>query len=134
MMSRVVLLVVLRRGTDQVLVTSGREPKLPSRLLTHGRCYDDTVELLARELLLPATIRWGYAVGHLAASLPAEARCRMEARLYFARGSVGGLAQVRWLDRSSLCDVRTRPVIPDLDAVIDGYVEGWIPDGPHTLE
>lgn len=72
-------------------------------------------------------------------------RVRMEERVFLARteaplasnsihrGGRSGLAAT-WVARALLSSLLEEPHLDSTAILIDGYLDGWLPDGPITLD
>jgi hypothetical protein len=47
---------------------------------------------------------------------------------------VAGFGPLRWAGRDQWPMLVSSCDLPDVDLLLTGYLEGWIPDGPITLE
>ena len=90
-----------------------------------------------------AALRPANLVGRVEASLPIPAGRgrRREARIFMAhldreapQFPSGGCGEsILWVAHTEVAQAVASLGIPDLDALIEGYVDGWIPDGWITL-
>jgi hypothetical protein len=113
---------------------------LPSRDVPAGHGYAQTARQLALDVRLSigSVVRWTRVAGSIGTSdatvgtqPPGEARvyvCRAERTCDPLRTGPGRL---RWVDCTHLVGVSG---VPDLDLLVKGYLEGWIPDGLIGLE
>ncbi|WP_405728574.1 hypothetical protein OG607_26815 [Streptomyces sp. NBC_01537] len=94
-----------------------------------------------------AGVRYGAVVGHVWASEPqSPSGIRIERRLLLVipaspldTDAVRNLAEngplpARWWTPVELRESGVRVAPPELPDVVDGYWDGWLPDGPLTLD
>lgn len=93
-----------------------------------------------------SVIRLGPVVGRRWATVPSSSlpRVRMEEHVFLTRaraplastsihgGGRSGLA-VMWAARARLSSLLQEPHLDSTATLIDGYLNGWLPDGPITL-
>ncbi|WP_159047862.1 NUDIX hydrolase [Streptomyces sp. WM6378] len=106
--------------------------------LPTGHCRThETYEQAARRLMASRDLRQGDVVARLEAEPPAGSRGRSEARIFTAHVRRGQAAEAKlgdvWLPWRQALPVLDRLAIPELPEFIEGYVDGWIPDGWITL-
>lgn len=108
---------------------------LPMARLGSRETYTSAAERVLRVHVPLGAVRWGHVVGHVPATAPRPGRRRIEARVLIAHLDGGhsstGLVWMSWPE--ALAAARL-PHVPDLDVFIEGYLQGWIPDGRITLE
>jgi hypothetical protein len=56
--------------------------------------------------------------------------------MFFLRGVPAARLPWRWIGPTEIAQLESEAsiAIPDLAVVVEGYIEGWIPAGPFTLE
>ncbi|MEU3905564.1 hypothetical protein AB0F20_17235 [Streptomyces goshikiensis] len=140
---RIVLLLLLDRSRRSVLLSGGRRLTPPSFTVACGQSYHYAAARAAE-------LRWGLpllqiapVVCHVWATPPGRpGGVRTERRLLMASVRQPDLlrllkkppARTQWrpLDSLRQRDSPTEPV--DLAAIIEGYWDGWLPDGPLTVD
>ncbi|MEV8389784.1 MULTISPECIES: hypothetical protein [unclassified Streptomyces] len=137
---RVALVVLLSRDSRTVLLDrrTGETAWCPLRLdVSETSSYMGTVRRwLRRQSALPE-VRLGYVTGHLAMTEDTAAGtmdkdyCVMILKLAGSADAELLSPSARWWPIEQL----GRAVFPqELGVLIEGYVGGWIPDGPITLD
>ncbi|WP_329176845.1 hypothetical protein [Streptomyces sp. NBC_01477] len=112
-----------------------------------GSSYVDAASAIVRAKLGDVPFRYGAVVGHLSASGPqSESGTRVERRLLLvippeplSSVTVERLADhsplpVRWWTPGQLRKAEVSVFPPELPEVVDGYWDGWLPDGPLSLD
>jgi hypothetical protein len=145
---RVLLMVLLERQRRAMLLVqwTGSWSPLAVRV-TGGSSYVDVASETVRARLGNVSVRYGAVVGHLWASRPQPiSGVCVERRLLLvipseplSSQSVQRLADesplpLRWWTAEQLRSVEADVFPPELPNVVDGYWEGWLPDGPITLD
>lgn len=113
--------------------------------VNNGADYEAAaIRLVGRLFPMVAAVEVAPVVGHLWATPPLPGTgARTEARLFLAitpgmaeRSSASGGEQTRsrWFSHEELTQRQGAMHPPELPSVIDGYWDGWLPDGPLTLE
>lgn len=119
----------------------GRSLALPAIRRRTGEPYRKAAARLARAMAPAGTLRFGKVTGRIPAAAPCgQARRRAERRLFTAHVSSqdalhapwGGTRLV-WFPRGDASAQLAHLTITDLDLFLQGYVQGWIPDGWITL-
>lgn len=119
----------------------GRPPALPAIRHRTGEPYGKAAARLARAMAPAGALRFGKVTGRIpAAERGSAAQQRADRRLFTAHVPAPGDlhppcggAQLVWLPSGEAAAQVTHLAIADLDAFLEGYVEGWIPDGWITL-
>ncbi|MEU5425860.1 hypothetical protein AB0H73_09655 [Streptomyces olivoreticuli] len=139
---RVVLIVLLSdEGHVFLWQPDGGPLWWPIRLeVPASGSYLSVLDRWQREFPLPG-MRRGRVTGRLAvASAVAGEVARVEYRLFIFKvaGPVADIElfcpTVRWWPLEILRDASGALFPRDLGALMEGYAEGWVPDGPITLE
>lgn len=145
---RVVLIVLLDRCRRTALLVkrAGLWSPLTARI-PGGSSYQKSAAQVVQARAGNVTFRYGAVVGHVWASWPEpRSGTRIERRLLLAipadplsadaarRLAVTGPLPARWWTPGELRESGVPVVPPELADVVDGYWEGWLPDGPLTLE
>lgn len=118
-----------------------RPPTLPALRRRTGEPYRTAAARLARAMAPAGTLRFGKVTGRIpAAEHGSTAKQRAEHRLFTAHVPAPGDlhppwdgAQLLWSPYREAAEQVAHLSIADLDAFLQGYVEGWIPDGWITL-
>lgn len=119
-------------------------PHAPVRLV---ESYTEAALRLGTRCFSGSAIRWGPVVGRRWATVPSssEPRVRMEEHVFLTRaraplasnsthgGGRSGPAVV-WAARAMLSSLLQEPHLDSTATLIDGYLDGWLPDGPITLD
>lgn len=105
--------------------------------------YSGAAARLAAGYFEARTVRWGTVVGRRWAPPPKGApRVRVEEHVFLARISTPPAsstvanhtsAAVTWTPRTTLDGVLHEQHTDTTATLVDGYLDGWIPDGPITL-
>ena len=115
---------------------------LPSQRQSGGESCDAAAARLVTTLASPGVLRFGAVTGRAEViSLNGAARPRRpEAHIFTAHvrsasalNSAGGGGALRWIPYGDAARAVHHLGIPDLGNFLDGYVNGWIPDGWITL-
>jgi hypothetical protein len=145
---RVVLVVLLdrRRRTALLVKWAGLWSPLAARV-RGGSSYKEAADEAVRVRAGNVAMGYGAVVGHVWATKPEpRSGARIERRLLLATpvdplsaGAVRRLAAVgplpaRWWTPGELRESGVPVAPPELANVVDGYWDGWLPDGPLTLE
>lgn len=107
--------------------------------------YSQAAVRLAVHCFGDRDMRWGSVVGRRWAPPPAGTfPARVEEHVFIARAGPsppGGPAQAGrpdriavWTPRASLGPILREPHLDTTATLVDGYLDGWLPDGPITLE
>lgn len=139
---RVAALVAIDRGERVALVTSLETSAvasgLPWREVKPGESYVEAVTALGRELLGERGLRLGPVMGRRWAPLPQNNNHRRTEQHYFILRVDGEAAacadHVSWVPRTGLGTCLADRFLDDAVILVDGYLDGWLPDGPVTLE
>ncbi|WP_277037135.1 hypothetical protein [Actinacidiphila oryziradicis] len=144
---RVALVVLLDRCRRTALLVQWAGAWAPlAGGVGFGSSYEVAAAAVARVRTGSAEVRYGAVVGHVWATGPAWSGTRVERRLLLAvpagpldARAVRNLAEAgplpaRWWTAAELREsgVPVRP--PELPEVVDGYLDGRLPDGPLTLD
>lgn len=119
-------------------------PRAPVRLV---ESYAEAALRLGTYCFSGSVIRLGPVVGRRWASVTSSSlpRVRMEEHVFLTRagapltstpihgGGRSGLTVV-WAARAMLSSLLKEPHLDNTATLIDGYLDGWLPDGPITLE
>lgn len=117
---------------------------LPRQTVRLAETYVEAVVQLANRLFRGQQLRWGSVVGRRWAPVPVTPRVRVEEHVFIARagslqtsaGSKSGKPEqaLAWIPRASLEDALREPYGDTTATLVDGYLDGWLPDGPITLD
>lgn len=115
---------------------------LPSIHLHQTESYASAARRLLAKGLPGEFLRWGRVEGRRWAPVPTlrdEVRREAHVLLFRWTGSyevmhAEGLGPLHWAGRALWSGLVDDCGLPDIDLLLIGYVEGWIPDGPITLE
>ncbi|MEU8739314.1 hypothetical protein [Streptomyces halstedii] len=112
---------------------------LPQRCARLDKTYGDAVAQLCRDLLAAYPIRLGSVTGRRWAPPPEGLVPRAEVRFYIVRVDAkpvdnGPGRSTLWAPRAVLGLWLGRPDIETVKVLVDGYLDGWLPDGPITLD
>jgi len=118
-----------------------RPPALPAIRRRTGEPYRQAAGRLARAMALSGRLRFGKVTGRIpAAGRDSAGQQCGERRLFTAHvpepGDLHAPADgthLVWLPYDEAAAQVAHLTITDLDAFLEGYVEGWIPDGWITL-
>ncbi|MFB8176034.1 hypothetical protein ACFC8N_08135 [Streptomyces sp. NPDC055966] len=119
-----------------------RPPELPAIRRRTGEPYRRAALRLARAMAPAGVLRFGKVTGRISAAGGGSAeQQRAQRRLFTAHAPAPvdlhppwDRGQLLWLPYSEVAAQVAGLAIGDLDAFLEGYVEGWIPDGWITLE
>ncbi|WP_433398752.1 hypothetical protein [Streptomyces sp. CA-146814] len=111
---------------------------LPQRCTRPEETYNSAVAHLCQELLAPYPIRLGDVSGRRWAPVPGHLVPRAETRFYIVRVDAepideGPGRSTLWAPRAVLGLWLGLPDIESVSTLVDGYLDGWLPDGPITL-
>ncbi|MFE9831751.1 hypothetical protein ACFYPK_24320 [Streptomyces halstedii] len=112
---------------------------MPQRCARLDKTYGDAVAQLCRDLLAAYPIRLGSVTGRRWAPPPEGLVPRAEVRFYIVRVDAkpvdnGPGRSTLWAPRAVLGLWLGRPDIETVKVLVDGYLDGWLPDGPITLD
>ncbi len=119
----------------------GRPSTLPAIRRRTSEPHRQTAARLARAMAPAGALRFGKVTGRIPAVAPdARRQLRAERRLFTAHVPAPGDlhppwdgVQLVWVPYGEAAAQVAHLAIADLDAFLQGYVEGWIPDGWITL-
>ncbi|NEC86412.1 hypothetical protein [Streptomyces sp. SID12501] len=119
----------------------GQRLSLPATERRTGEPYRRAAVRLARTMTPAGVLRLGRVTGRIpAAAQCAPARRRAERRLFTAHVSSPDVlhapwdgTQLAWLPHGDAAAQLAHLAIADLDLFLQGYLQGWIPDGWITL-
>ncbi|MGW8603189.1 NUDIX domain-containing protein [Streptomyces sp. NPDC055893] len=146
-MRRVVFVALLSSDGRLALVADdlpGAVPRwvLPSGSVRAAESYREAAARILRDVVGAMQVRAGAVEGCRWAQVPvAVGRSRREAHVFIfrlaatgappehlpSRGATRWAGPEQWQELCTLCD------LPDVDVLLTGYLEGWIPDGRITL-
>lgn len=115
---------------------------LPSVRRRERETYAEAARRITVGSLRPTDLRPGELVGRVQPlpPVPAAPAARREARIFFAHLDSEGQDRpgpagsgISWVPHTSVAEAVAAQHIPELGAFIEGYVDGWIPDGWITL-
>ncbi|WP_228182547.1 hypothetical protein [Streptomyces anulatus] len=112
---------------------------LPQRCARLDETYGNAAADLCRDLLDSYPIRLGSVTGRRWAPAPEGLTPRAEARFYIVRVDAvpvdeGPGRSPLWAPRAVLGLWLGRPDVEAVKVLVDGYLDGWLPDGPITLD
>ncbi|MGA5427875.1 hypothetical protein ACPCVL_13890 [Streptomyces koyangensis] len=112
---------------------------LPQRPALLGDNYTDTAYRLCRDLFPVRPMRIGTVTGHRWASAPERATLRREERFHIVRVAAGSADEISgknifWTPRAALDLWLDHSEVETVKVLTDGYLDGWLPDGPITLD
>ncbi|MFB6650924.1 hypothetical protein ACFCWW_03430 [Streptomyces microflavus] len=119
--------------------TGHRTWVLPQRCARLDETYGDAVAELCGNLLASYPIRLGSISGHCWAPAPEGLTPRAETRFYIVRVDAkpvdeGPGRSTLWAPRAVVGLWLGHPDVEAVKILVDGYLDGWLPDGPITLE
>ncbi|MGW4346968.1 NUDIX domain-containing protein [Streptomyces sp. NPDC004690] len=146
-MRRVVFVALLSSDGRLALVADdlpGAVPRwvLPSGSVRAAESYREAAARILRDVVGAMQVRAGAVEGCRWAQVPVPVgRSRREAHVFIFRlaatgappehlpwrGATRWAGPEQWQELCTLCD------LPDVDVLLTGYLEGWIPDGRITL-
>ncbi|MEU9667738.1 NUDIX hydrolase [Streptomyces bobili] len=146
-MRRVVFVALLSRDGRLAVVADdlpGAPPRwvLPSGSVRAAELYSEAAVRILRDAVGAMPVRGGTVEGCRWAQLPVPVgRSRREAHVFIFRLAAAGdpperlsrRGATRWTRPEQWQELCTRCDLPDLDVLLTGYLEGWIPDGRITL-
>ncbi|MEU4027635.1 NUDIX hydrolase [Streptomyces anulatus] len=115
---------------------------LPSGSVRAGEPYREAAARMLRDVVGALPVRGGAVEGCRWAQVPVPAgRSRREAHVFIFRLAADGdppehlpwKGVTRWAEPEEWPELCTRCDLPDVDVLLTGYLEGWIPDGRITL-
>ncbi|MFF2952657.1 hypothetical protein ACFVVU_15095 [Kitasatospora sp. NPDC057965] len=95
---------------------------------------------MAKQVIGWSTVRWGKVTGHRRAAPDCcPATCVEEHFLIARPGSCcqqqgPGLVTLEWVSRRDLSPYLVGAELRASQALVDGYLDGWLPDGDFTLD
>ncbi|WP_274915247.1 hypothetical protein [Streptomyces sp. WZ-12] len=112
---------------------------LPQRRVGLTESYRGTITRLAGQLTPERSVRWGDVIGHLWAPAPENNAARTEVRYFIARANPAAHTGIYgdflfWVPRASLGTFLDPRRLEVAAMLVDGYLDGWLPDGPITLD
>ncbi|NXY95776.1 hypothetical protein HYE82_15530 [Streptomyces sp. BR123] len=106
---------------------------LPEREVPLHGSYARTASSLALDLMGASKIRWGTVTGRRLGNR--DAGRRTEVHYFIARTDFPPTNRsLMWISRLHLNSHLTGQLLQDTSNLTDGYLDGWLPDGPITLE
>lgn len=106
---------------------------LPEREVPLRGSYAHTASTLALDRLGTSEIRWGTVTGRRWGRRGAGRRT--EVHYFIARtDSQPADTSLMWISRPHLNSYLTGRLFQDTLNLTDGYLDGWLPDGPITLD
>ncbi|MFD7260524.1 hypothetical protein [Streptomyces sp. NPDC059874] len=106
---------------------------LPEREVPLRGSYTHTASALALDLMGTSEIRWGAVTGRRW-SRP-EAGRRTDVHYFIARTDFPPAGKtVMWISRLHLDSHLAGRLLQDTSNLTNGYLDGWLPDGPITLD
>lgn len=147
-MRRVVFVAVLSSDGRLALVADdlpGAGPRwvLPSGSVRATEPYREAAVRVLRDVVDAMPVRGGAVEGCRWAQVPVSiGRSRREAHVFIFRLAAAGAppehlpwrGATRWAEPEQWQELCTRCDLPNVDVLLTGYLEGWIPDGRITLE
>jgi len=145
-MRRVVFVALLSRDGRLALVADdlpGAPPRwvLPSGSVRTTEPYREAAVRVLRDAVGAMPVRGGTVEGCRWAQVPVPVgRSRREAHVFIFRLAAAGAppdhlswGATRWAGPERWQELCARCDLPDVDVLLTGYLEGWIPDGRITL-
>ncbi|MET8024163.1 NUDIX hydrolase [Streptomyces avermitilis] len=146
-MRRVVFAALLSRDGRLALVADdlpGAPPRwvLPSGSVRATEPYREAAVRVLRDAVGAMSVRGGTVEGCCWAQVPVPVgRSRREAHVFVFRLAAAGAPPehlpwkraTRWAGPEQWQELCTRCDLPDVDVLLTGYLDGWIPDGRITL-
>ncbi|MGW3434911.1 NUDIX domain-containing protein [Streptomyces melanosporofaciens] len=146
-MRRVVFVALLSSDGRLALVADdlpGAVPRwvLPSGSVRAAEPYREAAVRVLRDTVGAMPVREGAVEGCRWAQVPVPVgRSRREAHVFIFRLAAAGdpperlswRGATRWSGPEQCRGLCTRCDLPDVDMLLTGYLEGWIPDGRITL-
>lgn len=147
-MRRVAFVAVLSLKGQLALVADelpGGHPQwvLPSGSVRAAEPYREAAARVLRDVVGALPVREGAVEGCRWAQVPVPVgRSRREAHVYIFHLAAAGdppehlpsKGVTRWTEPEQWQELCTRCDLPNVDVLLTGYLEGWIPDGRITLE
>ncbi|MFT2018764.1 hypothetical protein ACMA1D_23400 [Streptomyces sp. 796.1] len=120
-------------------LANNRAWRLPQHSARLNEPYADTVVRLCRDLLSPYPTRLGTVTGRRWAPAPEGPAREAEVRFYIVRvdtepDNEGPGGRILWVPRAVLGLWLGCPEVKSVSVLVDGYLNGWLPDGPITLD
>jgi len=115
---------------------------LPSGSVRATEPYREAAVRVLRDAVGAMPVRGGAVEGCCWAQVPIPVgRSRREAHVFISRLAAAGAppehlprrGATRWAGPEQWQELCTRCDLPDVDVLLTGYLEGWIPDGRITL-
>jgi hypothetical protein len=117
---------------------------LPKSTVQLMESYSEAVVRLSARCLGSRALRWGSVVAHRWASPPSGAPLtRTEEHIFIARAGPSPPrspshadatdSDAAWMPRASLGRLLQETHLDSTASLVDGYLDGWLPDGPITL-
>ncbi|WP_420708098.1 NUDIX domain-containing protein [Streptomyces sp. 142MFCol3.1] len=131
----------LALGTDD-LPGAGPRWVLPSGSVRASETYREAAVRVLRDAVVAMPVRGGTVEGCRWAQVPVPVgRSRREAHVFIFRLPEAGdppehlswREATHWAGPEQWQELCTRCDLPDVDVLLTGYLEGWIPDGRITL-
>ncbi|MEU0850634.1 NUDIX domain-containing protein [Streptomyces flaveolus] len=145
-MRRVAFVAVLSLKGQLALVADellGGHPQwvLPSGSVRAAEPYREAAARVLRDVVGALPVRGGAVEGCRWAQVPVPVgRSRREAHVFIFRLAAPGdppdhlsWGATRWAGPEQWQELCARCDLPDVDVLLTGYLEGWIPDGRITL-
>ncbi|MCX5200631.1 hypothetical protein OG897_04015 [Streptomyces sp. NBC_00237] len=144
LLRREALLILLDARHHVALLPTGPDGRLalPSIRRRERETYDAAVRRITVGTFHASTLRLGEVIGRVEPPPPvphawSAPAARREARIFFAHFPKGSPSvtdhSIRWVPHTSVAEAVTAQDIPELGPFIEGYIDGWIPDGWITL-
>jgi hypothetical protein len=116
---------------------------LPRRSVRMGESYSGAAARLAAGYFEDRAVRWGTVDGRRWAPPPeGRPRTRVEEHVFLARICTPAAyspaadrtrSALTWVPRAALNSILHEQHADATATLVDGYLDGWIPDGPITL-
>lgn len=112
---------------------------LPQRAVRFDETYGSAVARLCHSLLAAYPTRLGTVSGRRWAPAPQGHTRHAETRFYIIRvdaapADEGPGGRTLWAPRAVVSLWLGRPDVEVVSVLVDGYLDGWLPDGPITLD
>ena len=137
--AKVIAIDLAQRIALNPLPTSHPAWVLPQQARLSAETYMDAVNRLCHELFPAHPTRIGTVTGRRWAPTPGASSLRTEVRFYIVRvdaepADESSGSRILWAPRAVLGLWLDQAESETAGVLIDGYLDGWLPDGPITLD